>query len=185
MKNGFKIPDINTATQNTKAVLFQVREHYQFVPNALGAMAESPEAVKSYLALDELANQNSLSDEQRHIAFLTIAREYDCAYCVAAHTAFAQMGRVDDKIVQALRNNQALNSAKLNALQDFVSLLIKKEGQLTELEVENFLSHGYTRQNILELIAMIANKLIAVFANRIMGTDLDSALQPAKWNRVA
>jgi hypothetical protein len=31
----------------------------------------------------------------------------------------------------------------------------------------------------------MASKLIAVFANRVMGTDLDAALQPLRWSSVA
>lgn len=54
MKNGYKIYDMNSSSASTKAVLEEVKAHYQFVPNAPGALAESPEAVKAYLALDEM-----------------------------------------------------------------------------------------------------------------------------------
>lgn len=37
------------------------------------------------------------------------------------------------------------------------------------------------RRHILDVITMMSNKLIAVFANRIMGTDLDDALKPGEW----
>jgi len=185
MKNGYEIYNMNTASDEAKPVLEEVQSHYQFIPNALGAMVESPEAVQSYLKLDELAGRNSLTNEQRHVAFLTISREFDCQYCVAAHTAFAQMGKIDGDIIQRLREGNFLADSKLEALQEFVSKLVRTNGQLKEDDVANFLAHGYSRRNILEIITMVANKLIAVFANRIMGTDLDEALQPAKWSRVA
>ncbi|WP_455208658.1 carboxymuconolactone decarboxylase family protein [Kaarinaea lacus] len=185
MKNGYEVYNTQTASDEARLVLEQVQQHYQFVPNALGAMVESPEAVKSYLTLDELVSQNSLTDEQRHVAFLTIAREYNCSYCVAAHTAFAQMGQVDSDMIERLREGSLLNDGKLEALQQFVGKLIKTGCQVSEQDIERFLSYGYTRRNILEIITMMANKLIAVFANRVMGTDLDEALQPAVWHRVA
>ena len=68
MKNGYAIDNMNTASDAAKPALEQVQEHYQFIPNAmvipnaLGAMVESPEAVKAYLALDELVSLNSLTD---------------------------------------------------------------------------------------------------------------------------
>lgn len=185
MKNGYEIYNTQTASDAAKPVLEQVQQHYQFVPNALGAMVESPEAVKSYLTLDELVSQNSLTDEQRHVAFLTISREYNCSYCVAAHTAFAQMGQVDSDVIERLRDGKFLDDNKLDALQQFVSKMVKTGCYVSEQDIERFLWHGYTRRNILEIITMMANKLIAVFANRVMGTDLDEALQPAIWNRVA
>ena len=185
MKNGYEIYDMNTASEAAKPVLEDVQSHYQFIPNALGAMVESPEAVKSYLKLDELVSQNSLTDEQRHVVFLTISREFECSYCVAAHTAFAQMGQVDGDIIKHLREGNVLDDPGLEVLQNFVSRLVQTNCQLSEKEVADFLAHGYSRRNILDIITMVANKLIAVFANRIMGTDLDEALQPAMWNRVA
>lgn len=185
MKNGYKIYSPDTAHPVAKPILEEVMAHYQFVPNALGAMVESPETVKAYLALDELVQQNSLSDVERHIVFLTITREYDCSYCVAAHTAFAQMGKVDAQAIGQLRDGKPLTDPKLNALQEFTTKLVQTGCHVSEQDIEQFLASGYTRRQVLDIITMMANKLIAIFGNRIMGTDLDEALKPAEWNNVA
>lgn len=185
MKNGYEIHNIENTNPASQAVLEKVQNHYQFVPNALGALAESPESVLAYLALDDLVNKNSLTEEQRHIVFLTITREYDCSYCVAAHTAFAQMGKMDGQVVQNLREGKPLTDPKLEALRQFAMALVETGCHVSEDVINDFLSHGYTRRNVLDIITMISNKLIAIFANRIMGTDLDEMLQPAQWSRVA
>lgn len=185
MKNGYQIHNIDNTNPASQVALDKVKEHYQFVPNALGAMAESPESVLAYLALDELVHKNSLTNEQRHIVFLTISREYDCSYCVAAHTAFAQMDKVDGQIVQNLREGKTLSDPKLEALRKFVIALIETGCHVSEEAINEFLDSGYTRRQVLDIISMMANKLIAIFANRIMGTDLDEMLQTAKWSRVA
>lgn len=185
MQNGFQIYDMNTATAAARPILEQVVRHYQFIPNALGAMAESPEAVRAYLMLDELAGENTLSEAGRHVAFLTISREHNCAYCVAAHTAFAQMDGLDGDHIQALRQGNPLSDPQLNALQEFVTALIHSNGNPSEEQVAVFLKNGYTRRNILEIITMNAHKLIAIYANRVMGTDLDQALQGASWKQAS
>lgn len=185
MQNGYKIYDQQSAPEAAKPVLAEVQAHYQFIPNALAAMAESPETVKGYLALDGLVQENSLDEVQRHVAFLTIAREYNCAYCVAAHTAFAMMAKVQPEHIQQLRENKPLSDAKLDALQQFTTRLVQTGGNVSADEIRRFLDSGYTRQHVLDIIMMMANKLIAVFANRVMGTDLDQALQQAKWSKVA
>jgi len=185
MKNGYQIHSIEQGNDEVREVLGKVKEHYQFIPNALAAMAESPHSVQAYLALDGLTHDNSLTDVQRHVAFLTISREYGCDYCVAAHTAFAQMGKVDGQIVQGLREGKQLEDPALDALQKFVTSMIHTGCNVNDDEISEFMSFGYTRRNILDIITMISNKLIAIFANRVMGTDLDEMLQPAKWGRVA
>lgn len=185
MQNGYQIYDTHTANDSARAVLEQVKRHYQFIPNALGAMVESPEAVRAYLSLDEIVAENSLSEKQRHVVFLAIAREYNCSYCVAAHSAFAHQARLDGQQIQQLREGATLSDPKLEALQQFVRKLVQGDCHVSEQDVREFLEHGYTRQQILEIITMMANKLIAVFANRVMGTDLDEALQPLRWSRVA
>lgn len=185
MKNGYAIHNKHSVNAAAGAVLDQVEAHYKFVPNALGAMVESPEAVKGYLALNELTHQNSLSDLQRHVVFLAISREYNCAYCVAAHTAFAQMDRVNDETIDKLRQGKQLEDPALQALQEFTKRLVQTGCVVSEQEIKIFLQQGHTRRQILDIIAMMANKLIAVFANRVMGTDLDEVLKPAVWEKVA
>ncbi len=185
MLNGYRIYDLNNASPAAKPVLEEVQRHYQFIPNALSAMAESPEAVRAYMMLDEINSENSLTDEERHVAFLAISREYNCQYCVAAHTAFAQMGQVDGGFITGLRESKPLANKKLNALQTFVGQLVESDGYVNEKDFNTFLAAGYTRQTALEVITMIANKMIAILANRVMGTDLDAALEGARWSRDA
>ena len=185
MKNGYTIHSPETVDAAGQAVLEAVQQHYQFVPNALGAMAESPETVRAYLALDDLVQHNALSEEQRHIVFLTITREYNCSYRVAAHTAFAQMAEVEGEAIGQLRGGEPLGDPTLEALQKFTAKLVNTGCNVSEADIQEFLNHGYTRRQILDIITMMANKLIAIFANRIMGTDLDDMLKPAEWNKVA
>lgn len=184
MKNGYTIYNLESASNDAHDILSQVQAHFQFIPNAMGAMVESPATAQSYMQLTELAHQTSFSPMEQHIVFLTVSREYGCSYCVAAHTAFAQMDQIDSEIIQQLRNGEAITDRKLKALQQFTQKMVRTGCNVSDADVDKFLSHGYTRRNILEIVLLMANKLIAVFSNRIMGTDLDEALAPAKWEQV-
>ena len=113
------------------------------------------------------------------MVFLTISRELECSYCVAAHTAFAQTGQVDGNVINQLREGNLLEDPKLDGLQHFVSNLVQSNGNLSEQEIADFLALDFNRRNILVIITMLPNKLMAVYVNRIMGTELDEALQPA------
>ena len=185
MKNGYTIYNPDTASKDAQVILNKVQAHYQFIPNAMGAMVESPATAQSYMQLTELAQQTSFSELEQHIIFLTVSREYGCSYCVAAHTAFAQMGQVDGESIQQLRNGESLSNKKLEALQKFTRKMVQTGCNVSERDIEAFLSQGYTRRNVLELVLLMTNKLIAVFSNRIMGTDLDEALVSAQWEQVS
>lgn len=180
MKNGYTIYSPETASKDAQVILNQVQAHFQFIPNAMGAMVESPQTAQSYMQLTELAHLTSFSPLEQHVVFLTVSREYGCSYCVAAHTAFAQMDQLDGTTVQRLRDGELLSDSKLGALQQFTSKMVQTGCNVSERDISAFLSYGYTRRNILEIVLLMTNKLIAVFSNRIMGTDLDEALEPAR-----
>ena len=95
------------------------------------------------------------------------------------------MGEVEGQVVQNLREGKPLDDPKQEALRQFVIALVETGCHVSEEAINDFLAQGYTRRNVLDIITMISNKLIAIFANRIMGTDLDEMLQPAQWSRVA
>ncbi len=185
MKNGFRIHDDNTAPVESRALLGQAQAHYGFIPNAIGAMAESPAVLQAYLSLDELLGKTAFSDAERHVLLLAITREFECSYCVAAHSAFAKMAGLPPEEVERLRQGLPIADARLERLHRFAAKLVAHHGQVSDLDVQALLAAGYSRQHLLEVMLFIANKLIAVYANRVMGTDLDVALQGESWTRVA
>jgi len=185
MKNGYQIYTENTAPLASSALLAKVKQHYGFIPNALGAMATSSKALEAYMALDRMVNETSFSDIERNIVLLTVTREGNCSYCVAAHTAFAQMDGVPGEIIEALREGRPLVDSRLEALHQFATAVAAHNGDVSEDEMDAFLDHGFSREQALEVVLIHANKVIAMQANRIMGTDLDQALSGARWEKVA
>jgi len=185
MKNGFRIYDETTAPLASSSLLNQVRQHYGFIPNALGAMAASSKALEAYMILDKMVRETSFSDLERNIVLLTVTREGDCSYCVAAHSAFAKMEKVPEAIIQSLRDSEPLTDPRLEALHQFAARVVSQNGNLEESEINAFLDAGFSREQALEVILIHANKVIAMQANRVMGTDLDQALAQTRWSKVA
>lgn len=185
MKNGFQIYNILTAPRESQPLLRQAEAHYGFVPNAIGAMAESPPVVQAYLALDALLGETAFSGVERHVLLLTITREFECGYCVAAHSAFAKMDGLPPEQVHRLRQGEPLSDPRLERLHRFAAKMIAGYGRVSDADVQSLLAAGYGRRHVLEVMLFIANKLVAVYANRVMGTDLDAALQGETWTKVA
>lgn len=185
MKNGYQTYTDQTAPAESRALLGQAQTHYGFIPNAIGAMAESPVVLEAYLALDGLLGKTAFTDAERHVLLLAITREYECSYCVAAHSAFAKMAGLPPEQVERLRRGMQLGDPRLEKLHRFATKLVAGHGQVSDKDVQELLAAGFNRRQVLEVLLLVANKLIAVYANRIMGTDLDAALQGESWTRAA
>lgn len=185
MKNGYQIHTDQTCPAESRALLGEAKAHYGFVPNAIGAMAESPAVLGAYLALEGLLAKTDFTDAERHVLLLAITREYECSYCVAAHSAFAKMAGLPPEEVDHLRRAQPLDDPRLEQLHRFGARAVASHGEVSDADVQALLAAGFSRRQVLEVLLLIANKLIAVYANRIMGTDLDAALQGESWTRAA
>jgi len=101
------------------------------------------------------------------------------------HSAFAKMAGLPPEEVEHLRCGHPLSDPRLELLHRFAAKAVASHGQVSNADVLNLLAAGFTRRQVLEVLLLIANKLIAVYANRIMGTDLDAALQGESWTHAA
>lgn len=72
--------------------------------------------------------------------YLTANYENECDYCMAGHTQLAKMQKIDDPIVQAIRNGTAIPDAKLEALHVFAGLVVRERGFVGDAAVEAFLA---------------------------------------------
>lgn len=83
----FNLYDENTAPDNTKETLVEMRKAYGMIPNLYGYLAESPVALNAYLHInDQLMKHSSLTPAQVQVALLAISAENGCEFCVAAHS---------------------------------------------------------------------------------------------------
>ncbi len=185
MKNGYQIYKQETVSIEARTLLEQAQRRYEFVPNMLAAMVESPESLQAYLNLGQLFQESSFTEEQQHVLALTVSREYSCSYCVASLTAFAQTAGLPADTIKRLREGNSLLDPGLDALRQFAIKMVNTGCQVSKQDIAALFAHSYTHRQILELILLMTHQLIAVFSNRIMGTDLDEVLLPVKWNRVA
>ncbi|MDP5149442.1 carboxymuconolactone decarboxylase family protein [Rheinheimera baltica] len=108
----------------------------------------------------------------------SINTEHQCHYCVPAHTAIANMMQVDQQLITALKNKQPLDDAKLQQLRDTTLALVRQCGQLNAEQVQTFYAAGYNRQQLLEIILGISQKVMSNYVNHIAATPLDDAFKP-------
>ena len=179
----FKIHTVETAPADSKAILEGAVKQMGVVPNLLATMAESPSILKAYTQLNELFTKTSFDAEELTVVWQTINVEHECHYCVPAHTAIAHSMKVDEAITEALRNDTALPTAKLQALKDFTLSMVRERGNVPAAEMEAFFAAGYGQQQVLEVILGLSQKVISNYVNHVAKTPVDPMFQSFAWNK--
>ncbi|MBS3964103.1 MAG: carboxymuconolactone decarboxylase family protein [Methylomonas sp.] len=180
----FQIHSIQSANATAKPLLEGSLKKYGFVPNLHGGLAEAPTALKAYIELTALFDQTSFSPTERQVILLAISAENHCTYCVAAHSMIAKhMAKADPVIVDALRNGKPLPDSKLDALASFARTVVKNRGVVCGQTLDKFITAGYSRAQVLEVVLGVAFKTLSNYTNHIIDTPLDTAFQAEAWDQ--
>jgi uncharacterized peroxidase-related enzyme len=153
------------------------------VPNLFGVIAESPTALRAFVQLNNLFAQTNFNATSREIIQIAVSVENDCNYCVAGHSAFADMQNVPATIIKAIRNNQPVEDTKLEALNQFTRQVVRNKGYVSDETVQEFLDAGYTQAHVLEVILGLCVKTFSNLVNNIIGIPLDEQFAPHEWQK--
>jgi alkylhydroperoxidase family enzyme len=93
--------------------------------------------------------------------------------------------KVDPALTEALRNQEAMPTAKLQALLDMTLVIVKNRGHVTEQELSNFYAAGYQEQQVLEIILGLSQKVISNYTNHIAQTPVDQPFKKFAWEKTA
>lgn len=177
----FHIHTQDTAPEASRATLDAAMKKYGFVPNLYGVLAESPTAVQAYAAINKALEHSALTPVEQQVVTLTVSAANHCVYCVGAHSTVAQMVRMPEDILAALRAQQALPDAKLNALRVLVGSVVQHRGWVPEADLEPFVAAGYSQQHMLDVLTIVALKTFSNYVNHIAHTPLDVQFAAQRW----
>lgn len=182
--SNFTVHSIETAPQGSKQSLEQSKAQMGMVPNLHAVMADSPAVLEAYKNLHGLfSTKTSFGKEEQTVIWQTINVENACHYCVPAHTAIANMQGVDNGITEALRNEQPLADAKLQALREATLAIVKNRGHLSEAEVSSFKNAGYENKHLMEIVLGYSQKIMSNYINHLAETPVDAPFQPFAWSK--
>jgi alkylhydroperoxidase family enzyme len=170
-----------TAPEASKQLLAESRKAFGMIPNLHAMLAESPAALEAYKNLHDLFQQTSFDADELTVVWQTLNVEHECHYCVAAHTAIANMLKVDPAITAALRNGTELPTSKLQALHVTTLELARERGRPSEATLNAFFAAGYQQRHVLEIILGISQKVLSNYANHIAETPIDKAFSAFAW----
>jgi AhpD family alkylhydroperoxidase len=152
-----------------------------YLPAAVARLATSPQTLDGFLRANALFETTTLSPLAREVLVMTMATRNGCHLCVAMHTAGLTAFGADPDLIAALRESRPLDDAPLEAMRRFVLAVLATSGAVSAEAMEDFLGHGYTRQNALEVVLGIGVYTMSTMANRMTGAPLDERLAPFAW----
>ncbi len=178
-----KIHTIESAPAESKASLENSVKAFGMLPNLHGVLSESPELLEAYKTIHQLFSNSSFNAEELTVVWQTINVEHACHYCVPAHTAIAHMMKVDPALTEALRNNTAMPTEKLQVLQDTTLLIVRNRGHISDAALDAFYAVGYGQRQVLDIILGVSQKVISNYTNHIANTPVDEPFQKFAWSK--
>jgi uncharacterized peroxidase-related enzyme len=160
------------ATGETKQLLNEVEARLGNSPNVMRTIANSPAALRGYLALDGALSAGTLGPSLRARIALAVAEANACQYCVAAHTAACKLLGLDEEAITAAREAWSSDPKVAAALQ-FARTVAEYRGDLTDEEFDRVRRAGYRNEEIAEIIANVVLCVYANYFNSIAQTEID------------
>jgi alkylhydroperoxidase family enzyme len=170
----FTIYTQENAPEAAKPLLEKSVKAFGMVPNLHAVMAESPELLDSYQQAHNLFQNTSFNAEELTVVWQSINIEHNCHYCVPAHTGIAHSMKVDQSIIDALRNKTPLSDEKLEVLRATTLAMVRERGVLSEEDVKRFYAVGYGKKQLLEIVLGLSQKIMSNFTNHLADTPVDA-----------
>jgi AhpD family alkylhydroperoxidase len=177
----YQIHTIASAPEKSKPVLEQLQQAFGVIPNLAAAIANSPKLLTAFLAVFQQVHSSSLTEPEIQIVLLTDAVANSCAYAVAFHTALALNAGVSSAETDAIRERRAPRDQRFAALATLAKTLIEKRGHLSEQELDSFVSAGITKEQVLEVITVVAASTITNYAGNVANPALEDQFQQYAW----
>ena len=177
----YQIHTIESAPEKSKPVLEQLQKAFGVIPNLAAAIANSPKLVTAFAAVFQQVHSSSLTEQEIQIVLLTDAVANSCAYAVAFHTALALQQGVSPEETGAVRARRVPTGPRFAALSNLARILVQKRGHLNEADLAAFIAAGFTQEQILEVITVVAASTITNYAGTIANPPLEDQFLQYAW----
>lgn len=170
---------LETAPADSRPFVEKAIANNGFLPNLIGVLANSPQALETYLTVSGINAKTSLTLAEREVVQITAARIHGCDFCVAGHTAVAlKKANLPVEQVRALQQGSATGDARLDAVAQFAQAVIAKRGAVDDAAYRAFIDAGYNEQQALEVVLGISLATLCNFANTLAGSAINKELLP-------
>ncbi len=176
MKN-YTIPTKETAKEASLPIFEKLEKGIGFLPNLYAYIGHSPNALSNYLAYQNGNAKGAFNAKIREAVNLSISEVNGCRYCQSAHTALGKMNGFSDEEILQLRAGTHPDE-KLNVITNLVAEIQKTHGHPSQDLLDKFFGLGYDEAALVDLLALIADKVFANYLNNITNIAIDFPVAP-------
>ncbi|WP_410471735.1 carboxymuconolactone decarboxylase family protein [Faucicola mancuniensis] len=170
---------VETAPEKAKERIEAVQKANGFIPNLIGVLANSPQALEMYQEVGKMNSRNSLTPEEIEVVQITAAAHNGCDFCVAGHTKVGTKLKMPENVLNALRKRTNIDdNAKYQAVAQFTMQLIDNRGKVSDEQLQAVKDAGYSDTNILDIVMGVALATLCNYANNVAQNDINPELQP-------
>ena len=179
--SNYPIHTTASAPEKSKPALEQLQMAFGVLPNLPAVIANSPKLINALVGLFAQVHSPGLSEAENQIVLLTDAVTNSSAYAVAFHTTLALQQGIRSEETSAIREGHLPKDRRFAALSNLAKTLIEKRGHLSEQELNSFIAAGFTKEQVLEVIAIVAASTITNYTGTIANPPLEEAFQEHAW----
>jgi alkylhydroperoxidase family enzyme len=179
----YPVHTIASAPEGSRPALEQLQTAFGVVPNIAGAIANSPKLINGLVGLFQQVHSPGLTEPENQIVLLTDAVTNASAYAVAFHTTLALQHGVSAEDTDAIRERRLPTDRRFAALSTLATTLIERRGHLNERAIDSFIAAGFTKEQVLEVIVIVAASTITNYTGTIANPPLEDSFQPHAWRR--
>jgi uncharacterized peroxidase-related enzyme len=170
--------DQNTASGKAKELLNAVEQRIKRIPNIARLMGNSPAVLDAYFHFNEALDATKITPKLRALITTTVSEINGCDYTLSVAYALGPREGLTEEDLTAARRAEA-KDPKIAAALRFAAKVIGERGNVAPHEVEQLRSAGYSDEEIVDVIGVIALNLFRNYFNLIAGTDVDFPLVKA------
>jgi uncharacterized peroxidase-related enzyme len=176
-----QIAAIETATGATAELYANIKKAVGMVPNTYAALgALTPAGLGAVLGADGALAAGSLSKQDQEVIKLLVSNLTGCDYCETAHFMIGKMTGLSVEVLQNIRAGRSTGDAKRDALINFVTLLVKTSGTVSEQQFAAIKGAGYSDVQLAEITLVISVIMFTNLFNRVNDTTIDFPALPAR-----
>jgi uncharacterized peroxidase-related enzyme len=167
----FSVPTRAEVSANNQTIFDSLQKKIGFVPNLYAYFAKNETALGDYLSLQ--GRKSTLSAKEREVINLVTSQINGCRYCQSAHTVIGKMNGFTYEQIIELRNGAASFDSKIDALVQFAASVVTNRGYATDDAKENFFNAGYNEASLIDVVIIIADKVIMNYLHNLTGVEID------------
>ena len=174
------VHSLKTAPEAAKPRVEAALKNNGFLPNLIGVLANSPEALAFYQEVGKLNAATSLSAGEVEVVQIITAKINQCGFCVAGHTKLATLKKLlPAEAIAASRaaDPQAFDDDKLAALAAFTLAVMTNKGAVSDSELQAFFAAGYNQQQAVEVVLGVALATLCNYTNNLAQSEINPELQ--------